>query len=67
MIESVISWYRDICLNTGDKEYKPGPCLITTKLRVTPNLLRLRWKGNPLIYQNSAWYYFDPDSKPIIS
>ncbi len=42
----------------GSENWQPGPCQITTKLRVTPSLLRLTWHGHPLYYhEEKGWSY----------
>ncbi|CAF0847266.1 unnamed protein product [Adineta ricciae] len=64
------SWYRDLCMklpkNDASEEeqsaWKPGPQLISTKMRVVPKLLRLTWLGYPLHYdENHGWGYLVPD------
>lgn len=65
------SWYRDLCMKVPkdgkeDEEspWKPGPHLISTKMRVVPKLLRLTWLGYPLHYdENHGWGYLVPDLK----
>lgn len=62
-------WYRDLCcpINKAatllpDKEWQPGPCLITTQMRITPKLMRLTWDGYPLHYtQKHGWGYLVPN------
>ena len=52
-----LSWYRELCLKQNEKNWKPGPSLITTRVRSTPCLLRLQWNNNPLLFDKGAWYY----------
>ncbi|CAF2952900.1 unnamed protein product [Rotaria sp. Silwood2] len=62
------SWYRDLCMkqpkdNINDEEssWKPGPQLISTKMRIVPKLLRLTWLGYPLHYnEKHGWGYLVP-------
>ncbi len=52
------SWYRDLSPKLGSEEWQPTPSLITTKTRVTPNLLRLTWKGFPMHHNEKfGWGY----------
>lgn len=70
-------WYRELCSKPSDKDWMPGPNLVTTRMRTTPSLLRLSWNGYPLYYdERDAWSYIigmesihkylgnEPDSKP---
>ncbi len=44
--------------NRGSDNWQPGPSEITTKLRVTPSLLRLTWLGHALYYHDkNGWSY----------
>lgn len=62
-------WYRDLCCPPhkaasilGDREWQPGPCLITTQMRITPKLMQLTWDGYPLHYtQEYGWGYLVPN------
>ena len=69
------SWYRDLCLKEPKKKtnnddendenetnsWRPGPQLISTKMRVVPKLLRLTWLGYPLHYdEKHGWGYLVP-------
>lgn len=62
-------WYRDLCCPKnkaptllGGKEWQPGPCLITTQMRITPKLMRLTWNGYPLHHhQKYGWGYLVPN------
>ena len=64
----VHSWYRDLCMkqskdDSTDEEsfWKPGPQLISTKMRIVPKLLRLTWLGYPLHYDEKlGWGYLVP-------
>ncbi len=64
----VYSWYRELCMkpskdNNNDEEvsWKPGPQLISTKMRIVPKLLRLTWLGYPLHYDDKyGWGYLVP-------
>lgn len=49
--------------NVEDEElsWRPGPQLISTKMRVVPKLLRLTWLGYPLHYdEKHGWGYLVP-------
>lgn len=51
-------WYRELCSKPSDKDWMPGPNLVTTRMRTTPSLLRLSWNGHPLYYdEKNAWSY----------
>jgi hypothetical protein len=52
------SWYRELCLKSDDPEWQPTPSLITTRTRVTPNLLRLTWKGYPMHHHEKLGWGF---------
>lgn len=62
------NWYRELCMkpskdNVNDEEsvWKPGPQLISTKIRIVPKLLRLTWLGYPLHYdEKHGWGYLVP-------
>ncbi|CAF2224718.1 unnamed protein product [Rotaria magnacalcarata] len=62
------SWYRDLCMKQSkdditdeESSWKPGPQLISTKMRVVPKLLRLTWLGYPLHYDEKyGWGYLVP-------
>lgn len=62
-------WYRDLCCPynkasslLGNKDWKPGPCLITTQMRITPKLMQLTWQGYPLHFnQKYGWGYLVPN------
>lgn len=44
-----------------DNDWKPGPQLISTKMRVVPKLLRLTWLGYPLHHdEKHGWGYLVP-------
>ena len=67
-------WYRDLCLpfnkasTLGDRGWQPGPCLITTQMRITPKLMRITWDGYPLHYnQKHGWGYLVPNGDPVAS
>eukprot|EP01134_Creolimax_fragrantissima_P001421 CFRG1421T1 len=49
-------WYRDLCKTKGSD--KP---VITTRTRVAPYLLRLRWNNHPVIYDTTirSWGYME--------
>jgi DNA polymerase gamma 1 len=58
---SFLSWYRELCCKISDSEWQPSPSNITTKTRVTPNLLRLTWNGYPLHHHSKlGWGYLVP-------
>ena len=62
------SWYRDLCMKPSKNDldedaspWKPGPHLISTKMRVVPKLLRLTWLGYPVHYDDKhGWGYLVP-------
>ena len=58
------SWYRDLCMKQpkdDDQAWKPGPQLISNKMRIVPKLLRLTWLGYPLHYDDKhGWGYLVP-------
>jgi DNA polymerase gamma 1 len=64
------SWYRDLCMKQAkvendddddDETWKPGPQLISTKMRIVPKLLRLTWLGYPLHHDDKhGWGYLVP-------
>lgn len=66
-------WYRDICCPIskaqsllGNREWQPGPCLISTQMRVTPKLMQLTWMGYPLHHtQKHGWGYLVPNDDPL--
>ena len=47
-------------------KWKPGVVNISAQSRVTPYLLRMKWKGHPLHYHKKLkWgYIISPDLKP---
>ncbi|XP_074645763.1 DNA polymerase subunit gamma-1-like isoform X2 [Tubulanus polymorphus] len=60
------AWYRDLCYKMSDPEWAPGPSKISTRVRVTPKLLRLTWDGYPLYYDPNlklGWGYVVPGKK----
>jgi DNA polymerase gamma 1 len=47
--------------NNDESAWKPGPQLISTKMRIVPKLLRLTWLGYPLHYDEKyGWGYLVP-------
>ena len=62
------SWYRDLCMKPSKADleedapsWKPGPHLISTKMRVVPKLLRLTWLGYPVHHdEKHGWGYLVP-------
>jgi DNA polymerase gamma 1 len=47
--------------NDDESSWKPGPQLISTKMRIVPKLLRLTWLGYPLHYdEKHGWGYLVP-------
>lgn len=41
--------------------WAPGPVLLTTAKRITPKLLRLKWKGYPLYHdKKDGWGFVVP-------
>ena len=68
-LEVYSSWYRDLCIKPPkndpdedlDSPWRPGPQLVSTKMRVVPKLLRLTWLGYPLHYDEKyGWGYLVP-------
>ncbi|XP_038067395.1 DNA polymerase subunit gamma-1-like [Patiria miniata] len=54
-------WYRELCPRKIDEDWAPGPCLISSQVRVAPKLLRLTWEGYPLHYEaKHGWGYLVP-------
>jgi DNA polymerase gamma 1 len=48
-------------VNDEESSWKPGPHLISTKMRIVPKLLRLTWLGYPLHYDDEhGWGYLVP-------
>lgn len=66
-------WYRDLCCPPhkaqdllDGREWRPGPCLITTQMRITPKLMQLTWDGYPLHHHPKyGWGYLVPDDDPL--
>lgn len=60
------AWYRDFCTKPPAKpednpEWAPGPYLISTQMRSVPKLLRLKWDGYPVHYdEKHGWGYLVP-------
>lgn len=62
-------WYRDLCcpISKADtllegRDWQPGPCLITTQMRITPKLMHLTWGGYPLHHHpKHGWGYLVPN------
>ncbi|XP_075555319.1 DNA polymerase gamma, catalytic subunit tam [Dermacentor variabilis] len=60
------AWYRDFCTkppsNPEDNpDWAPGPYLISTQMRSVPKLLRLKWDGYPVHYdEKHGWGYLVP-------
>lgn len=56
-------WYRDLCAKRHHEHWRPGPVNITAQTRVTPYLLRMKWKGHPLhFHAKLGWgYIISPD------
>ena len=52
-------------MKRSDRHWRPGPVNITAQTRVTPYLLRMKWKGHPLHYHTKlGWgYIISPDLK----
>lgn len=54
-------WYRDLCYKLNEEGWTPGPSKISHQKRVTPSLLRLKWDGFPLHYDDThGWGYLVP-------
>lgn len=70
-------WYRDLCCSfpktsskstdkSSSKDWQPGPCLITTRMNVTPRLMQMTWNGYPLHYHETyKWGYLVPNDDPL--
>lgn len=66
-------WYRDLCCPYNkastllkDKDWQPGPCLISTQMRITPKLMKLTWNGYPLHFNlKYGWGYLVPNDDLI--
>lgn len=66
-------WYRDLCCPPhkaldllNGREWRPGPCLISTQMRITPKLMQLNWDGYPLhFHQKHGWGYLVPIDDPM--
>ncbi|XP_022091269.1 DNA polymerase subunit gamma-1-like [Acanthaster planci] len=57
-------WYRELCPRKVDNDWAPGPCLISSQVRIAPKLLRLTWEGYPLHYDSRhGWGYLVPERK----
>ncbi|XP_075723040.1 DNA polymerase gamma, catalytic subunit tam [Rhipicephalus microplus] len=60
------AWYRDFCSKPPENpednpEWAPGPYLISTQMRSVPKLLRLKWDGYPVHYdEKHGWGYLVP-------
>jgi hypothetical protein len=51
-------------MKLDEKDWRPGPVLISTKTRVTPSLLRLTWNGYPVHFEEKkGWGFLVPKSK----
>ncbi|KAH7972422.1 hypothetical protein HPB52_012070 [Rhipicephalus sanguineus] len=61
------AWYRDFCSKPPAKpednpDWAPGPYLISTQMRSVPKLLRLKWDGYPVHYdEKHGWGYLVPN------
>lgn len=56
-------WYRDLCMKRHHEDWRPGPVSVTAQTRVTPYLLKMKWKGHPLhFHAKLGWgYIISPD------
>ncbi len=55
---NVSRWYRSLCMKRNNPDWRPGPVNITAQTRVTPYLLRMKWKGHPLHHHAKlGWGY----------
>jgi len=63
------AWYRKLCEQPTSDDWSPGPQLITTKMQVTPKLLKLTWELYPLHYiRGHGWGSLrpaDPKAKKV--
>ncbi len=59
-------WYRTLCLSRTQEKWQRGCTKVSAQTRVTPYLLRMKWKGHPLNYHPQlGWgYIVSPGSKP---
>lgn len=63
------AWYRDFCAKPPAKpednpDWAPGPYLISTQMRSVPKLLRLKWDGYPVHYDDkNGWGYLVPKAQ----
>lgn len=63
------AWYRDFCAKPPAKpednpDWAPGPYLISTQMRSVPKLLRLKWDGYPVHYdEKNGWGYLVPKTR----
>ena len=54
-------WYRELHMKESDENWRPGPARLTTSLRITPKLLKLKWEGYPLYHHDKhGWGYIVP-------
>ncbi|KAL4624293.1 DNA polymerase subunit gamma-1 [Arapaima gigas] len=57
-------WYRKLCMKISEKDWSPGPNLISLQMRVTPKLMGLTWDGFPLHHtEKHGWGYLVPGRK----
>lgn len=61
VFSSINRWYKLLCSRLASEDWSPGPHKISSQTRVTPKLLRLRWDGFPLHYDDThGWGYLVP-------
>ncbi|XP_052279468.1 DNA polymerase subunit gamma-1-like isoform X1 [Dreissena polymorpha] len=54
-------WFKELCANPADADWRPGPSGVSPQTRVTPKLLRLTWDGYLLHFDdNHGWGYLVP-------
>ncbi|XP_030759971.1 DNA polymerase subunit gamma-1, mitochondrial [Sitophilus oryzae] len=61
------NWYRKLCMKPESVEdWKPGPHLLSTSMKITPKLLSLTWEGFPLHHvKEKGWGFLVPFSDDI--
>ena len=62
----IYRWYRALCMKRTAPDWKYGAVNLSAQSRVTPYLLRMKWKGHPLYcHPKLKWgYIISPDLKP---
>lgn len=48
--------------------WKPGPTNVSSQMRITPYLLKMKWNGRPLYHHpNKGWGYLVPVQNDVCS